>query len=174
MFINDLKYWSSLLFGSPLLPFMFWQGTRIRKNTPTLPEAMDTIGVSQMIKSSKELNICFLGESSVAGVGIKSHYEGLVGTISNFLSKTYNRTVSWDVIARSGYTTKRVEEKLLKKVPNKNYDLMIIGLGGNNAFNLQSPAKWTRDIRSLILGVKKDSKDVPIVFLTSYSRFSCI
>ncbi|MDB9836325.1 hypothetical protein OAC51_05425 [Flavobacteriaceae bacterium] len=41
----------------------------------------------------------------------------------------------------------------------------MIGLGGNDAFELNTPRKWKKDVRQLINNIKVKFKEVTIVFI---------
>lgn len=100
------------------------------------------------------LNIFCIGESTIAGVGVKTHKDGFAGTFANELSNLLNSNVNWHVYARSGYTVKSLEAKIIPKIKEDQADLIVIGLGGNDAFKLNSPTKWKTEIRSLIISIK--------------------
>ena len=55
--------------------------------------------------------------------------------------------------------------KVKKQIKNKDIDLIVIGLGGNNAFTLCTPNKWKKDINELIQNLQSIYNDVPIVFI---------
>ncbi len=157
------RYFFGALISIPLLPFMYFQGKHIRKKVPILPEAKGIEGVS-IGNSEKKLKILTLGESTIAGVGVKTHQEGFTGTLANELASKLDTKISWKVYARSGYTAKRVTEKILPKIEEKEVDAIIIGLGGNDAFTLNTPWKWKQDIRELILALRSKFKNGNIIF----------
>lgn len=77
------------LFGSviivPFLPFLYLQGKRVRASTPVLPEAEGCTGCVRL-EGDREFRIIFLGESSIAGVGVDHHEEGFAGAFSRELA----------------------------------------------------------------------------------------
>ncbi len=148
----------------PLLPLLYIQGKRIRKEVPILPEAKGNYGVVNCDSSKDALNVVFIGESTIAGVGVDTHAEGFAGSFSKSFSNKLNRNVSWRVYARSGYTIKQVRERLLPKIENYKPDLFVIGLGGNDAFTLNTPWRWAREVEKLIADLKSIQADAVIVF----------
>ena len=149
----------------PLLPVMYYQGKRIQANVPKLSEAEGTTGLSTAnVTTDKSLRIISIGESTIAGVGVDTHQEGFTGTLANELASLFETNVYWQVYARSGYTAERVARKLVPTINEKQIDLIIIGLGGNDAFTLNRPNKWRKDVRGLIEKLRAKYMNTPIVF----------
>lgn len=159
----NLKYTGLALISIPLLPIMYFQGKRIRAKVPKLPEAVGTEGFVQS-EGNKTLRLLTIGESTIAGVGVATHQEGFTGTLAHELSEKLNHSISWKVYARSGYTAKMVTQKLVPKIIEDEVDIIVIGLGGNDAFTLNRPSAWATAIEELILAVKAKYGDTPIFF----------
>ena len=106
-----------------------------------------------------------IGESTVAGVGVSTHEEGFTGTLAKILSTKLNAIVQWKVYAKSGYTAKRVTYKIIPKISETEADIIVIGLGGNDAFKLNSPGKWRSQMQTLIKIVRVKFPDTPICFM---------
>jgi lysophospholipase L1-like esterase len=141
----NFRYVLGAIISLPLLPIMYFQGKKIRASVPRLPEAKDTEGYSQNTSGNK-LTVLTIGESTIAGVGVKTHREGFSGTLADELAFKLNASINWKVYARSGYTANRVIEKIIPKISEESVDLIVIGLGGNDAFTLNSPRKWKKHI----------------------------
>lgn len=159
----NLKYTLGSFLTIPLLPIMYFQGKKIKKTVPRLPEAEGTEG-STIVSSKKTLRLLTIGESTIAGVGVKTHKEGFTGFLANELAASLQTNVYWKVYAKSGYTAKKVNDHIVDLITEEAIDLIVIGLGGNDAFELNSPKKWNRDVRELIKSIKGKFRDVPIVF----------
>ncbi len=106
-----------------------------------------------------------IGESTIAGVGVNTHQEGFTGSLANELAPALKTRIDWKVYAKSGYTAKRVKERIIDCISEKSVDFVVIGLGGNDAFELNTPKKWNRDVRELIKSIRLKFKGVPIVFI---------
>ena len=158
------RYIMGAFLALPLLPIMAYQGKRIRKLVPRLGEAKNPAG-SVIIKNQKSLSVLAIGESTIAGVGVTSHEEGFTGSFAQKLSEALDCSVRWRVYAKSGYTARQVTERLLPKIKEKQADLILIGLGGNNAFKLQNPLAWKSEIQQLIHVLSEKFPKTPIVFL---------
>lgn len=146
----------------PFIPFLAWQGKRLRKSIPKLPEAKGPYKGS--IKGHPaQLNVLGLGESTFAGVGIESQRDGITYHIAKTLHQNTGNEVRWEVLARSGYTARDVHEKLVPELPETPLDFIIIGLGGNETFNLNRPLRWRRQLKALITELAAKQPDSKII-----------
>jgi lysophospholipase L1-like esterase len=144
---------------------MYLQGKKIKNSMPKLPEAKGTEGRSVSNKLvTRTLKMLVIGESTIAGVGVKTHEEGFTGTLANELSAHLSADIIWKVYARSGYTAKKVNQRIVPKLIETDSDLIIVGLGGNDAFTLNKPAKWRSEVAMLITNLRAKFPNAPIVF----------
>jgi len=144
---------------------MYFQGKKIRTRVPSLPEASGTEGESIFKNTHKPtINLLTIGESTIAGVGVDSHEKGFTGSLAQTLGSIYQTNVKWKVYAKSGYTAAKVAHKIIPKITEANINLIVVGLGGNDAFTLNTPSKWKKDIITLIAELKNKFPAVYIVF----------
>lgn len=160
---NKIKYFFGAVISLPLLPIMYFQGKTIRKKVPSLPEAKEPSGFING-DFNKTLNVLTIGESTIAGVGVNKHKNGFTGALARQLSNNFKSNIDWRVYARSGYTAKLVAKKIISKIEENKADIIVIGLGGNDAFTLNSPKKWISDIENLINLVQNKFPETPIYF----------
>lgn len=152
----------------PFLPFLFWQGKRVRKKVGRLPDAAgETVG--QFGNFEKTLNLLAIGESTVAGVGAKTHTEALAGQLAKFLSLATEKSVRWHVLGESGITARETLHRLLPNLPNAPIDLIVIGLGGNDAFKVNSPLRWQFEM-SRILKILKEKYPRTVILMANSPR----
>ncbi len=145
-----------------LLPALYREGKAVKASVPTLPEAKGTNGLAESVNNQK-LNLLCIGESTIAGVGVKTHEEGFSGTLAKELSNLVNKEIHWEVVAKSGYTARLVKERLVPMVKMKP-DVIVVGLGGNDGFQLNSPRQWRRDIIELVDALKALNPKAAIFF----------
>ncbi len=144
---------------------MYLQGKRIRAKVPQLPEAEGFEGhCYSNERSGSTLNVLSLGESTIAGVGVQTHEEGFTGTFAKELSRLFISNVKWKVYARSGYTAREVERKIVPNITEQQADIIVVGLGGNDAFTLNRPSKWKAEVRTLIAAIQSKFPDAIVVF----------
>lgn len=160
---NKLSYFFGKFIAIPLLPFLYFQGKNIRKKVPKLPEAKEPKGfVNGNFKNT--LHLLAIGESTIAGVGVDFHKNGFTGALANTLSIELQSNINWRVYARSGYTVQKVCKKIIPKIEEKTTDLIVIGMGGNDAFTLNSPKKWMLAIEELIHLIQIKFPETPLFF----------
>ncbi len=158
-----IKYSIGAILSIPLLPFLYLQGRRVKQTIPDLPEAIEPTGDSGS-KSDRCIKILVLGESTMAGVGVETHKEGFTGTLADELAENLNLCVEWKVHAKSGITVGRMKDELLDGFNEKNWDLIVIGIGGNDAFKLNNPFRWKNQVRLVINNLRNKFGDTPVVF----------
>lgn len=161
--LTNLKFFIGAVISLPLLPFMYLQGKRIRASVPKLPEATGVRGIAN-VNAKKTVKLIALGESTIAGVGVATHKEGFTGALAKELASLINVNIDWKVYARSGYTAQSISRKIVPKIQEEKADLIVIGLGGNDAFTLSSPKKWRKNIEKLIGDLHKKYPKATIVF----------
>lgn len=160
----NLNYFLGVLLAIPCLPLLYFQGKRIKQTIPDLPEANHPQG-QVAGNPAHRLRLVILGESTVAGVGVKTHKEGVSGSLARELSAKTTAQIDWKVYAKSGYTAKLVRTKLVPLIKEKQLDLIVIGLGGNDAFHLNPPFRWASEIEQLIKLLQQQFGDTPIAFM---------
>jgi lysophospholipase L1-like esterase len=159
----NFKYYLGAIISLPLLPLLYFQGKNIRKKVPKLPEAKEPKGFVNG-NFDKTLKLLSIGESTIAGVGVDYHKNGFTGALANTLSRELENNINWRVYARSGYTVKQLCKKIVPKIEESSTDIIVIGMGGNDAFTLNSPKKWVNDITNLINLLQSKFPDTPIFF----------
>ena len=179
----NLTYTLGALLTIPVLPLMYVQGKRVRATMPQLPDAKGIQGVSLADTPRGNLSLLTIGESTIAGVGVQTHQEGFSGSLAKELSQRFQFHVEWKVYARSGFTAKSVRKNLVPQIQETATNLIVIGLGANDAFTLNTPGRWRRHVRRLITDLQATCPEATIVFcnmppikdfpaFTSLMRFS--
>ncbi|MEM9919318.1 MAG: SGNH/GDSL hydrolase family protein [Bacteroidota bacterium] len=153
---------SSILF-SPILPLLAIKGKKIKEKMPNLPDAGPPYSSPQ--QDDNGLRILGLGESTISGVGVAKMDQSITAYIARRLEEQLNQSVRWEVVARSGYTAQQVREELVPKISDTNYDLLVIGLGGNDTFKLTSPNRWKKNLHLLLKDLRQMGLTAPIVFM---------
>ena len=131
LFIWQTIYILSGITLLPFAPFLYLQGQYTRRKVGRLPDAEgETIGkTGNQNKTAKLLSI---GESTVAGVGARTHETALTGQFAKHLSLKIGKTVEWFAVGRSGITAGETIGELVPKIPDERFDYIMVGLGGND------------------------------------------
>ena len=161
--MQQIKFLVGSILLAPVLPILMVQGNRIKRIFPSLPEAKVPLGKSG---EGKAFQLVCLGESSMAGVGIDAHENGFAGNFSRCLAALIKKQINWRVYAKSGLTAELVRKQLMPQIKEQHADLVLVALGGNDTFQLNSPEKWARQIELLIQDIRKKYPKAPILFAT--------
>lgn len=146
----------------PLLPVLLAQGYWLRKKTPRLPDAAGPLE-GLIPGEGKPMRIIALGESTVAGVGARTHEVGFAGQFASAISRTIKRPVEWSVLARSGINARNTRLELVPELAGKRADLVVIALGVNDTIEMHTASRWSADIAALIKAVRAHVGDGTIV-----------
>lgn len=154
-----------LLWMLPLLPILYVQGKRIRANFPDLPEPKDTKGVYTSAENAGQpLKVLILGESTMAGVGARTHEQAFAGALARHLGESLQREVQWVVQAQSGITLKRLSAELVPHIQARSFQMIVIGMGANDAFHLNPPYRWRQHLKLLTSQLQTKYPDASIYY----------
>lgn len=161
-----LVIWQTLYLAAaaailPVSPLLFLQGQYTRRKVGLLPEAAG--GKTGMAgKGDTPVNLLVIGESTVAGLGARTHQLALAGRFAEALNQKLGKPVRWTVIGKNGVTAGRAIEELVPLIPDERFDYILVGLGGNDVLKLSSPRKWRRDMTRLLDILRDNNPEAPI------------
>ena len=89
-----------------------------------------------------------------------------MGRLANYLAERTETAVEYRVVAKSGYDAAKVHDLLLPQLPADRPDIILLGVGGNDAFQANTPARFLRHVRRVLDQLRYRYPDVPIVMLT--------
>ena len=159
-------YFLGGIFLLPFAPFLYLQGQYVRRKIGLLPDAQGAKrGISG--NGSKTAKMLVIGESTVAGLGARTHETALAGQFATFLSAKIGRRVEWLVIGKNGVTAQKTIELLVPQIPaGEQFDFVMLGVGGNDVLKLSSPRKWRRDALRL-LAIMREKHPEAVFFVTN-------
>lgn len=161
--IPHLSFYGRLLLSIPVLPLLYWQGKKSKAAVPDLPPAKHPAGTNEHPQATHTFQVLSFGESAFAGIGIDDHQNTITGILAQQLSEKLLQNVTWEVVAKSGYNAEQVREELVDSSTIKSPDLIIIGLGANDTFEIHFPEKWKRDMIQLIDHIRNTHGSCPIL-----------
>lgn len=167
---NNLTRWQrKYLLGAaivvPISPFLFVQGQIARWKIGVLPDAGGP-NTGLIGNGDDPAKLFVIGESTVAGLGARTHEYALAGQFAKNLSAKIGRPVHWHVIGKNGVTARRTIEELVPQMPNDNFQYILVGLGGNDVLKLSSPKKWREDMTEL-LGILRARHPKAVIFMSN-------
>jgi lysophospholipase L1-like esterase len=148
----------------PLLPILLAQGYWLRKRTPRLPDAAGPLEGTEAA-AGDPIRLVALGESTVSGVGARTHETALTGQLALALKQQTKRSVNWLVAARSGINARNCRVELVPKLAGGGADVVLIALGVNDTIEFHSARRWASDIERLIRSVRAQVGDGAVVLL---------
>lgn len=133
-----------------LLPVLFVQGNKVRKNTPRLlePKGEREGGIGQ----GKPLSLLILGDSAAAGVGVETQKDALSGAIIQELQNEF--FLQWKLHAKTGNTTRQVFHAL-QHLEERKYDVIVTSIGVNDVTKLTSAKSWIQQQKQLFEHIQK-------------------
>ncbi len=156
------KYILGGLAVSPFVPFLYAQGKFVRFKVGRLPDAAGkTTGTVGEFEES--VNLLAIGESTVAGLGAKTHTEAFTGQFAKHLSQKTQKTIRWHALGQSGITIRRTLNELIPKLPKEKMDVIAVAIGANDVFGLASPKKWRRDLSEFFKVLHERNPDAEIL-----------
>jgi lysophospholipase L1-like esterase len=161
----------ALVLTPALLPVLLLQGYWVKKRTPRLPDAAGSLE-GTVAGPGEALRLISLGESTVAGIGARTHETGLTGQLALALKQRTNRSVDWTVVARSGINARKCRVELVPKLAGRRADVVLIALGVNDAIEFHTARRWASDIESLIESVRLEVGDA-LVLLAGVPPLDC-
>lgn len=159
------KFLAGAALIAPISPFLYIQGQVTRWKVGVLPDAAgDKHGKYGTGDNTAKLFV--IGESTVAGLGARTHEFALAGQFAKQLSGLIQRPVEWKVIGKNGVTARRTIDELIPQMPDEKFDYILVGLGGNDVMRLSSPRKWRTDMLDL-LGILREKNPDAVIFITN-------
>ena len=122
----------SLALKLALAPLLVAQAVATRRRAPVLPEPE---GPRQgQVGTGRVLRLLIVGDSSAAGVGVRTQDEALAGHLTRRLAGCSGRRVRWQLVARSGITTVQALA-LLKQSAPAPAEIAVVVLGVNDVID---------------------------------------
>jgi len=122
----------SLALKLALSPVLVAQALRTRRRAPVLPEA---VGPRRgIVGEGRTLRLLIVGDSSGAGVGVRTQDEALSGHLTRTLAQAAGMRVHWQLVAQSGITSAQALA-LLQSVRPAPADVAVVVLGVNDVID---------------------------------------
>lgn len=163
----------------PVAPALLVQARRLRRTALILPEADRPWSGHVSAGTGTDaapLRLLVLGDSTAAGVGVRSQDAALPGNLARLLAARLDRRIDWTTIGESGATTRDVVERFLAEAERETYDIVFVSLGANDALGLRSRGAFRRDIRSILERLRERNPGARILMssLPAFFRFALL
>ena len=152
----------SLALKLALGPLLVAQAVHTRRRLPRLPEAD---GPREGVTGhGRPLSLLVLGDSSAAGVGVRTQDEALAARLATALSERVWRRVAWRLQARSGITTAQALA-LLREQSLQPAAVAVVVTGVNDVIE-QVPPRRAVEARAALRQMLRDEFGVRHLVLT--------
>jgi lysophospholipase L1-like esterase len=158
-----------------LAPVLIYQGMKLRRAIPRLPEAADPEGVAA--GRAPAIRLAIFGDSTAAGVGTTHHQDALAGVLAVAVAGETGRQVSWRAVARSGVTSRTARDLVPGLVTDDwRPDVVVVLIGVNDLKNLRRLRDWDRDVPALLAAIDGMTGGCPVIVsgMAPVSRFPAL
>lgn len=126
-----LPFW---LTTALLFPLIAYQGRRVRRTTPRLPEAGGPSS-GQYGEGQPATTLLVIGESTAAGVGAETHDQGLASQLARHLHQRTGQTVAWHTFGINGIRLGGLIKRLTNaELPDADKVLLSMGVNDTTGF----------------------------------------
>jgi lysophospholipase L1-like esterase len=147
----------------PWFPLLLAEGLFVRVATARLPPAEDRRGRSGGA-AGRAIAVVGLGDSIIAGIGVRSHRQGLVGQLSERIVERTGRPVEWEAIGFSGATSQVVLDRLLPTAARAEPELVVLSVGVNDAVRGTKPREFKDRLAAIVDGLVSTRRQPSVVF----------
>jgi lysophospholipase L1-like esterase len=138
-----------------LAPLLLAQGRRVRRTALRLPEAAGArSGLVEIESAQLVLKLLFVGDSTMAGVGVIHQSAALASQVSRIVAKRLVRSVQWQLVAKSGVNTRQAFEFITDRELSPA-DVLVTALGTNDVTSQSKPDRFIADYEALIGALEK-------------------
>jgi lysophospholipase L1-like esterase len=144
-----------------LMPIAVLQGLWVLQRTPRLPAPAGRAGRIG-VGLGAPLRVVGLGDSIVAGTGVREQCNSLTATYARLLQGRMQRDVEWRVHGCDGATSASVLHKLAPAVPSANVYLLSVGV--NDVTRGVEPARFARNLQDIVDLLRRKASGSTILF----------
>lgn len=165
-----------------LAPIYLYQGHKVKRDTPRLPEPDGARHGQVPLNSPKKarattdnqptLNIMIVGDSAAAGVGSLTQTDALAGKLIPALQQksiinSRFRALNWSLQATTGHTSFDILRRLyVLPTPSASVEVMVVSVGVNDTTSSVSTTQWQQQLQEII-SVAKRKFGVQILIFSS-------
>lgn len=159
----------------PLLPLALPLALHTRRTALRLPVAQgEPAGIAGARLPGEPLRLLLIGESTVAGVGVKSLDQALAGCLASALAERLGRPVRWRACGENGITAAQAHERLLPQALREPADLALLVFGVNDTTGLSPSRRWRTALREMAGGLRQGGAQVAFSEVPPLRHFSAL
>lgn len=139
--VRELAWW-------PLAPLLMAQGLYVRLATTRLPPAEGQSGSAGT--GRRLLRLTGLGDSIIAGIGVPTGPDSLVGQVAARLAERSGRAIEWRAVGQSGATVEVILRQLAQQAVTASPEVLLVSTGVNDAVAGTNPAVFRQGLHALV------------------------
>lgn len=146
----------------PWAPLLLAEGLYARLATSRLPPAADARGKTG--QGRRVLRLAGIGDSIIAGIGVSSQREGLVGQVARACAERAAARIEWLAVGESGATSRQVLEQLLPVATAQAPQLVVLSIGVNDAVAGVPPGVFKHNLKAIVDALGSGRSRPAVVF----------
>ncbi len=143
------------------MPIAVLQGLWVLQRTPRLPSPTGRAGRIG-IGLGAPLRVIGVGDSIIAGTGVRDQCNSLTATYARLLQGRLQRDVEWRVHGFNGATSASVLHKLAPAVPSAH--VYLLSMGVNDVTHGVEPRRFAANLEGTFELLRRKSPDAMILF----------
>lgn len=146
-----------------LFPAYVWQGLGVRRKTMRLapPKGKTVLGAKG---KGQPIKVLLIGDSSAAGVGVKSIENSLGGQIFEKLQTKSKRPIEVRIAGNNSATSGQIRDFVVPHIEQRDYTHVILNIGTNDAKNFHTGNRFCREFGTLLYVLKARFPDARIIW----------
>nr|WP_232842310.1 SGNH/GDSL hydrolase family protein [Terrimesophilobacter mesophilus] len=117
-----------------------------------------------------------LGDSTASGVGADTQADALPGNLARAIRSRFDRGTAWECLGRNGATARDIITDYLDGAERREYDLVFLTIGANDALGLRSRRAFSRDVAEIVDRMRASSPGALILvsLMPRFDRFASL
>lgn len=138
-----------------MVPLVGAQGLWVRRHAPRFADARGPNSGS--VGSGPTTRLLAIGDSIVAGVGVETLEDALIGRFAAALAERGCTRVEWRAVGKTGARAALVRADLVGQLPPAAFDIIVVSVGVNDVTGLVRSQTWSRDAGDLVDALRRHS-----------------
>lgn len=135
-----------------LLPVAAYYGFGVRKRTPRLPPPRGP-QMGQLGEGAASTRLLFMGDSSVAGVGVDDISQTLAPQVVHFMYGRTGEPVSWRAAGANSAMAKDLRDHVLPNIDERDFTHIILCVGTNDMKNYLTASRFKKGFGGLLYAI---------------------
>ncbi len=159
--MRDSARYACAMSARLLMPIALMQGIWLLRCTPRLPTPAGRYGRVGIGRGSR-LRVVGVGDSVMAGSGVRRQRDSLTGSYARLLQERVNCDVEWQVHGFIGATSAAVLQQVAPAAPAA--DVYLLSMGVNDVAHRVGPSTFAENLAAVLSLLRGKSPSATILF----------